>query len=531
MAFSLFGYEFKKTKKEITRDKIESPAPAQNKDGAISVQGSGAYSYLHSFEFNSSNKTEFELINRYRDLSLIAEVDSCIDDIVNDAIVQEDAKEVVSINLTKCEIDAKLKKLITEEFENILLLLNWKSDCYDIFKRWYIDGRLYYHAIVNESNKKDGILELRYIDPRCIKKVRELDVRMEGSTEIINVKDEYFVYNRRGITTNQDATNNIAGAKMTKDSVVYVHSGITDPQGQNILSHLHKAIRPVNQLKMMEDASVIYRISRAPERRIFGIDVGGLPDTRADQYMKDVINRFKSRTTYDSQTGEISSETNVLSVLEDYFIPKKDGNSNIDIDTLPGGENLGEIRDIEFFDKKLYKSLNIPASRMNSDAGFEIGRSSEITRDELKFMRFIYRLRLRFSQLFNELLERQIILKGILDADSYDLLRENISYDFSTDNYFAELKDSEILNKRLETLDKIVPHIGTFYSQSWVRENVLKLNEKEQKTIQKDISKETPLITDEDINTNNDDNVESVSTDKPVNKEVVKDEKETSEKD
>lgn len=516
MAFSIFGYEFKKTSKEKEKDSAVSFAPQTNDDGAITVQAAGAYGYLYNLDYSGTNKTEFDLITKYREISLLAEVESCVDDIVNDAIVQDDSSDVVELDLSNCDIEASVKKAIQEEFRNILSLLNWNNNCYDIFKRWYVDGRLYFHIILAKNEKEEGILQIRYVDPRCIKKVREVENKQdENGVEITVVKDEYFVYSKRGIRTAADATS-VAGVKITSDCVVYVHSGLVDQFSSQVLSYLHKAIKPINQLKMMEDAAVIYRIARAPERRIFGIDVGGLQKNKAEDYMKNVIARFKNKMGYDVNTGEISSETNVMSVIEDYWIPKKDGHSNISIDTLPAGENLGEIKDIEYFEKKLYKSLSIPISRMNSETGVAIGRASEISRDELKFMRFVYRLRLRFSHLFDELLQKQLIVKKIIDVNSWEAIKEQIFYKWSTDNYFSELKEAEILKNRLETLDKIGQYRDVFYTDDWIKKNVLRMTEKDLKQFDKDMKKkakdieENPELADqqaeddESINNKND---------------------------
>lgn len=498
MEIKLFGFTLKKTEKEQAREDAKSFVPPTNDDGAVTIEGVGAYGAF--IDLDGSSKNEFELITRYREMALLPEVDAAIDDIINEAIVLDGEKPAVEINLSALKAPKEVKDAITEEFDNILTLVNWNNNAYDIFKKWYIDGRLFYHVVLDEK-VKDGILELRYIDPRQIRKVREILRELDDNgVEIISVGEEYYVFNARGLLRggagNQVAANSsttIEGTKIALDSIVYTHSGIADKFSSTILSNLHKAIKPINQLKMMEDALVIYRIARAPERRIFYVDVGNLPKSKADAYLRDIMQRYRNKLIYNIETGEIKDDRRFLSMMEDYWLPRREGSQGTSIDTLPGGENLGEMTDVEYFQKKVYQALNVPVSRLDPENGFNLGRSADITREELKFSKFIHRLRLRFTHFFDDLLQKQLVLKKVITSDEWEEYKEKINYVFSNDNHFSELKDAEILRNRLELIQLIDPYTQKYFSVKWIRQTVLKQSEDEQKRVDKEIEKEKDL--------------------------------------
>jgi hypothetical protein len=490
--FGLFGFEIKRSKKkEKEEQKLKSFVTPVNDDGAVTVQEGGVFgSYV---DLDGTTRNEFELITRYRDMSIYAEIDSAIDDVVNETIVMDENEPIVTIDVTKIKASAKVQKKIEDEFENILKLLDFQNQGYSIFRNWYIDGRLYYHAIIDKTNPKAGIKDVRYIDPRQIRKMRitQAETDQDTGAELVRVLEEFYVYNPRGIQNahadvpHSSPVEGVQGIRIAKDSVVYVHSGILDKWSSAILSHLHKAIKPYNQLKMMEDAVVIYRIARAPERRLFYVDVGKLPKHKAEDHLRMQMQKFRTKMVYDVNTGEMRSDKRHLSMLEDYWIPRREGSNATEIDTLPGGSNLGEIGDLEYFQTKLYQSLNIPTSRLEASEGFVLGRATEINRDEIKFTKFIHRLRLRFSHLFNELLRKQLILKNIVTEDDWNVFQDRIYYDFANDNHFSELKNLEILKNRLEVLDSIDPYINRFFDESWVKEKILRQSEIEIEEIEK----------------------------------------------
>lgn len=495
MAFEIFGWKINRSKEEEKQKKAESFVLPENQDGAVNVEGvAGAYgAYI---DFDATVKNEFELVTRYRELALLPDVDFAIDDIVNEMIVMDGADDAVKINLEKVKLNKSVRTKIEEEFKNVLSLLDWNNQAYEIVRKWYIDGRLYFHIILDEKSKNKGILELRYIDPRQIRKIREIDREVDEKTgiELVSIRDEYFTYNAKGIQFNApnsySSVASIGGIKIATDCVCYTHSGIVDKYSASILSHLHKAIKPINQLKMMEDALVIYRIARAPERRIFYVDVGNLPKSKADDYLRTVMNRYRNKLQYNIETGEMKDERRFMSMLEDYWLPRREGSQGTSIETLPGGENLGEMQDVEYFQKKVYRSLNVPLSRLDSNSGFQLGRAAEISRDEVKFAKFIHRIRLRFSHLFDELLKKQLILKNIISIDEWQQIRESIRYTYNTDNHFAELKESEIIKSRLELLSSLDSFAGKYYSVKWIRQNVLRQTEEEQEQIDSQIKEE-----------------------------------------
>ena len=495
MDFNFFGWNLKKTKKEQELKTADSFVLPTNDDGAVTVEGvAGAYGgYI---DFDATVKNEFELVTRYRELALLPEVDFAIDDILNEMIILDGETEVVQINLSTLKTSATVKKAIQTEFDNILTLLDWNNQAYEIARKWYVDGRLFHHIILDEKSPNRGIQELRYIDPRQIRKIREIqkDIDSDTGAELVKVVDEYFVYNSRGITYNSataySSVGMVGGIKIRPDCISYTHSGIVDKYSASVLSNIHKAIKPINQLKMMEDAMVIYRIARAPERRIFYVDVGSLPKSKADDYLRTVMQRYRNKLQYNIETGELKDDRRFMSMLEDYWLPRREGSQGTSIETLPGGENLGEMADVEYFQKTVYRALNVPISRLDSTSGFQLGKAAEITRDEIKFSKFITRLRLRFTHLFDDLLKTQLILKKVISADEWIDIKNQIKYKFNSDNHFAELKQAEIMKSRIELLSSVDVYAGKYFSTQWIKQNVLRQSADEQDQIEKEIEKE-----------------------------------------
>ena len=479
----LFGFKITRSK-----DEGESFTLPSSDDGTIEVAGGGFYS--QTLDVDGRDKTENDLIRRYRDIAIQPECDSAIEDIVSEGIASNEFDAPVSVRLDRLEYSDKVKKRIHEEFDRVLQLLDLNVKGHDIFRRWYVDGRIYYHKVIDKKDPRKGIKELRYIDPRKIKKVREvIKDRPDPVTGIDKTKQaiEYYVYNEK-VTDNQSTPQ--TALKITKDSIAFCPSGLVDQTKGSVLSYLHKAIKPVNQLRMIEDALVIYRISRAPERRIFYIDVGNLPKIKAEQYLKDVMSRYRNKLVYDASTGEIRDDRNHMSMLEDFWLPRREGGRGTEITTLPGGSNLGEIDDIVYFQRKLYRSLNVPMSRMEAEQNFSIGRSTEITRDELKFSKFVQRLRKKFSALFHDILRTQLVLTGVIAEDEWEKIKEHIQYDFLQDGHFAELRDTEILRERIEMLGQVEPYVGNFFSKGWVRKHILRQTQEEIDEIEKEIEDE-----------------------------------------
>ena len=440
-------------------------------------------------------KSEKELILKYRDISQHTECDAAVEDIVNEAIVSDDDSSPVSLIMNDLDQPDRIKKMINEEFEHVISMLNMNWYGHDIFRRWYVDGRLYYHKIIDEANPKNGLIELRSIDPTKIRKVRELKKEKDPKTgaEIIVGSTEYFIFQ------NESLGSKAQGLKIAKDAVAYVTSGLLDPSRKKILSHLHKALKPVNQLRMMEDSLVIYRLARAPERRIFYIDVGNLPKGKAEEYLRNIMAKYRNKMVYDAETGDMKDDKKHMSMLEDFWLPRREGGRGTEISTLPGGENLGQIDDIEYFRRKLYKSLNVPSGRLEQEQQFNLGRSTEISRDELKFQKFINRLRKKFSALFIDILKTQLILKGIVTNEEWEDIRSDISVDFLRDNHFSELKDAELLRERLGTLREIDEYAGRYYSVEWIRKNVLMQNDEDIEDIIKQIDAEGMNDTEEEV--------------------------------
>ena len=491
--WKLFGFQItnEKTRKQEEQQDAKnitekSFALPQNDDGAVTLQ-TGAYFGTY-VDLEGVVRNEIELITRYREMAMQPELETAIDDIVNEAIVMQGHQQPLTINLDDLKVSDTIKRKIRDEFSIILRMLNFGNMGSELFRRWYIDGRMFYHVIIDESKPKDGIKELRYIDPRRIRKVREIQKTKDPATggDIIRTSREYYLYNERGII---GAHSNL-GMRIAPDSIINVNSGLMDSRRAMVLSYLHKAIKPLNQLRMVEDATVIYRLSRAPERRVFYIDVGNLPKVKAEQYLRDLMVKYRNKLVYDSSTGEIRDDRKHLSMLEDFWLPRREGGKGTEIQTLPGGQNLGEMEDVKYFERKLYKSLSIPISRLEMQQGFSIGRTSEITRDELKFSKFVFRLRNKFSTLFDEALRVQLSLKGICSTEEWDIFKESIYYDFITDNNFDELKKAELIQNRINVLQFADPYIGKYFSVEWVRKNILNQTDDEIAEINKQIEQE-----------------------------------------
>ena len=500
----LFGFSIEDT--EPLSPNAVSPVAPNDEDGVDHYMSSGFFgSYV---DLEGVYRTEFELIKRYREMALHPEADSAIEDIVNEAIVSDQNDVPVQIELSNLNASDGIKKKIRSEFKYILDLLDFGKKSHEIYRNWYIDGRIYYHKVIDLKNPQDGIQDLRYIDAMKMRYVRQekkqekdkyFNTNKMGQTD--NPMDfkwpeleEYFIYNpkQQYPTGNINATGASQGIKLAKDAVTYCTSGLVDRNKGNTLSYLHKAIKSINQLRMIEDSLVIYRLSRAPERRIFYIDVGNLPKVKAEQYLRDVMMRYRNKLVYDANTGEIRDDKKYMAMLEDFWLPRREGGRGTEISTLPGGQNLGEITDIEYFKKKLYRSLNVPPSRMDGEGGFNLGRSSEILRDELKFTKFVARLRKRFSKMFDDMLRTQLILKNICTPEDWEIMSEHIQYDFLYDNHFSELKESELLNERITTLQAAEPYVGRYFSQDYVRRQILRQTDEEiieqDKIIKKEIA-------------------------------------------
>ena len=483
----LFGFRFTRIQDDKNKEKFTLPS---EQDGTIDVAGGGFFGQI--LDTDGRERTESDLIRRYRDIAQQPECDSAIEDIVNEGIVANERAQAVQVVLDQLPYPMKIKKAIEKEFDSVLRLLDFDTKGHDIFRRWYVDGRLFYHKVIDGKNPKRGIQEVRYIDPRKIKKVREIDKDKKAGSSLETVKkvNEYYIYNDKGMFSGGYGAGANEGLKISLDSITYCPSGLVDQTKGNVLSHLHKAIKPVNQLRMIEDALVIYRISRAPERRIFYIDVGNLPKIKAEQYLKDVMNRYRNKLVYDASTGEIRDDRNHMSMLEDFWLPRREGGRGTEITTLPGGSNLGEIDDIIYFQRKLYRSLNVPISRMEAEQNFSLGRSTEITRDELKFTKFVQRLRKNFAKVFHDLLRTQLILTGVIAEEEWDSMKEHIAYDWMQDGHFAELRDAEILRERIDMLGTLEPYVGNFFSKRWVQKNVLRQSDEEIELMSKEIEDE-----------------------------------------
>ena len=471
----LFGFSITRKGAQDSGDTFTVPTPD---DGSIEVAGGGFFSSV--LDTDGRERTELDLIRRYRDIAQQPECDSAVEDIVNEAITSDEFSQSVMVTLDRLPYPEKIKRLIRKEFDSVLSLLEFEQKGHDIFRRWYVDGRIFFHKVIDPKNPKKGVTSLRYIDATKIRKVREVKKEKDQATGVDKIKkiEEYYIYNEKGLHS-AGYGGAQQGIRIADDAITYCPSGVIDQNSGKVLSYLHKAIKPVNQLRMIEDALVIYRISRAPERRIFYIDVGNLPKIKAEQYLKDVMNRYRNKLVYDASTGEIRDDRNHMSMLEDFWLPRREGGRGTEITTLPGGSNLGEIDDIQYFQKKLYRSLNVPISRLESESSFSLGRSTDITRDELKFTKFIQKLRKKFVHLFTDVLKTQLLLKGVISLEDWDMMKEHIQYDFLKDGHFAELKEAELLNDRISTLQNIESYIGTFFSKEYVLKHVLRMNDAE----------------------------------------------------
>lgn len=490
----LFGFEIKRSSEQEEQQNVSFAPPVED-DGAVVVAAGGVYGTYVDLE--GSARTEAELVTKYRDMMKQPEVDSAVDDVVNEAIVFDGENEIVKINLDRVKMSSGAKKIITDEFNTLLKLLNFNNQAYEIFKRFYVDGRLYYHVIIDENDIASGIKEIRYIDPRKIRKVKEVSKKKDQTTgATVQKKDrEYFLYNDKGYYNAGNGNFSQQGAatgglRIAKDSIVHVTSGLMDANNSVVLSYLNKAIKVLNQLRTLEDATVIYRLSRAPERRIFYIDVGNLPKMKAEQYLRDMMVRHKNRVVYDSQTGEIRDDRKFMTMLEDYWLPRREGSKGTEITTLPGGQNLGEMTDVLYFQKKLYRALNVPESRMQVESTYNVGRSTEIQRDEVKFSKFVNRIRLRFSDLFVKSLEKQLVLKGVMSLDEWQDIVQDVKFDYAQDNYFAELKNLEMMKERLGVLIDLENFAGRYVSHVWIRKNILQQTDEEIEQIDEEMEQE-----------------------------------------
>ena len=485
-ALKLFGFEIKRARKDEEDKKKPSIVPPRDDEGGSYATASGSHYGQYLNLDGDDSKDNYQLIMKYRGNAMHPEVDAAIEDIINETISGSEMSQTLDINLDNVEIPDRIKKVIKEEFDQIYGMLNFKELGHDIFRRWYVDGRLYHHLVVDETKPKEGIQEIRPIDAAKMRKVKKVKYKKDPQTgaKLVEKTEEFFIYQEKpGSSTN--------GIKMTTDSVSYVTSGLLSEDRKKIVSHLHKALKPINQLRMMEDSLVIYRLARAPERRMFYIDVGNLPRGKAEQYMKDIMAKYRNKLVYDAKTGEIRDDRKHQSLLEDFWLPRREGGRGTEITTLPGGENLGQIDDIVYFQKRMYRSLNVPMSRLDAESVQGIlGRSTEINRDELKFQKFIDRLRMRFSHLFYGILKTQLIMKGIITEEDWNEWKNDLTLDYQKDNHFTELRDAEMLRERLQSLDQIQNYVGEYFSKEWVMKNVLRLDDEDIEKMSKEISGE-----------------------------------------
>jgi len=493
MAINLFGFTIGKEDKQPGLKAQSFITPAAE-DGASTVSSGGYFgTYV---DIDASARSESELISRYREISNYPDCDTAIEEIVTEAIAALDSEVPVRLDLEGLELSDNIKDKINIEFEEVLSLLDFKDKAHDIFRRWYVDGRVYYQKVINPAQAKKGIQELRFIDPRKIRKVREVKKdRLPSGIEVVKSIEEFFIFNERGLNSSpsMSPSANSTGIRIMPDTITFCPSGLIDLDNNIVIGYLHKAIKPVNQLKMMADSLVIYRLSRAPERRIFYIDVGNLPKLKAEQYMKDIMTRYRNKIVYDSSTGEIKDDRKFMTMLEDFWLPRREGGRGTEITTLPGGENLGQIADIEYFQNKVYQSLNVPTSRFQEQSsGFNFGRQAEISRDEIKFAKFISRLRRKFNMLFNDLLKTQLVLKGIITVEDWEVIKEKLNYKYAQDQYYQEMKEAENLRNRVDVLNQMSPYVGMYFSKNYIRKNILKLTDQEIEQMEKE-NKQDPL--------------------------------------
>jgi hypothetical protein len=499
----LFGFEIKRTKTSSEVKQLPSIVPPVDDDGAGYITASGSHYGQYLNLDGDESKDNHQLIIKYRGVAMHPEVDAALEDIVNEAITGSEMESSVDLAMDKVKISDSIKKVMKEEFDNIVSMLKFNDLGHDIFRRWYVDGRIYFHLVVNEANLKAGILEIRPIDAAKIRKVKEVKKKKDpvtGAMLIENVKEFYIYQDKPGSQT--------SGVKLSTDAISYTTSGLLSQDRKKVVSYLHKALKPINQLRMMEDSLVIYRLARAPERRMFYIDVGNMPRGKAEQYMKDIMAKYRNKLVYDAQTGELKDDRKHMSMLEDFWLPRREGGRGTEISTLPGGENLGQIDDIIYFQKRLYRSLNVPINRLEQEAQFSLGRTTEVSRDELKFQKFIDRLRMRFSHVFLEILKKQLLLKGVITEQDWDSWKEDLAVDYVRDNHFTELKDTELIRERMQTMDQIQQYVGEYFSKEWVMKNVLRLSDedmKDMKTQMSDEIKSGEIPTDDEQQTGDDD--------------------------
>ena len=483
MAFEIFGFKIERRSQEKPNANIPAFTLPENDDGSLMTSGAGAYGSFMDME--GQFKSEIDLLLKYREMSQTSDCEIAIDNIVNESIVQDGTNPPVNIVLDQTDLTESIKKTVREEFTRVLDLLNFNNFGHDIFRRWYVEGRIYYHIMIDENNPQLGIVELRSLDATKIKKVKQVKQEKKGKRQVEVHIQPLYNYNEAGLDTRSSQ-----GIMISEDSIAYATSGILNPKKNLVLSYLHKAIKPLNQLKMVEDAIVIYRISRAPERRIFYIDVGNLPKIKAEQYIRDIMTRYKNRLVYDSDTGEVKDDRRHQSMLEDYWLPRREGGRGTEITTLPGGENLGQLEDVEFFQKKMYKSLHVPVSRLEADSGFSLGRESEITRDELLFSKFVQKLQTRFSHLFDEIMEKQLILKNVMTAAEWANIRDKVHYYFEKDHYYTEFKQQETMSQRIDLARNMEDMVGQYFSKEWFRKNILRQSDEDIETIDSQMEKE-----------------------------------------
>lgn len=490
----LFGFEIRRASsgsEQKDKEKLKSIVAPTDEDGAGYVTASGSHYGQYIDIDGGQAKDNQQLIMKYRGVAMHPEVDAAIEDIVNESIVGSELEAPVELNLDQVEAPDNIKKTMMEEFDGICSMLKFNDMGHDIFRSWYVDGRIYFHLVVNESNLKLGIQEIRPIDATKIRKVKEIEYKRDAQSgaKIVDKSKDFYIF--------QERTGMNQGIKLTPDSVSYTTSGLLDPSKKTIVSYLHKALKPINQLRMMEDSLVIYRLARAPERRIFYIDVGNMPRNKSEAYMRDIMSRYRNKLVYDAGTGELKDDRKHMSMLEDFWLPRREGGRGTEITTLPGGENLGQIDDIVYFQKRMYRSLNVPINRLEQEAQFSLGRSTEINRDEVKFQKFIDRLRKRFSMLFTGILKKQLILKGVITEQDWEDWRNDIQIDFQRDNHFTELKNSEIMRERLTTLDQVSNYVGEYFSREWVMKNVMMFSDDDIEEMKKQVEAEND-VPDED---------------------------------
>ena len=498
----LFGFELRRAaasqSDEEKKKKLQSIVAPTDPDGAGYITASGShYGQFIDMDGNQAKDNQ-QLILRYRGVASHPEVDAAIEDIVNEAIASSENENPVDLNLDQVDVPDNIKKAMSEEFDKICSMINFQEMAPDIFRSFYVDGRVYHHLIINEAQPKLGIQDIRNIDATKIRKVKNIKYKKDQATnaKIVDKVEEFYIF--------QEKVGQAQGVRISPDAISYVTSGLLDPTKKSVVSYLHKALKPINQLRMMEDSLVIYRLARAPERRIFYIDVGNMPRGKSEAYMRDIMTRYRNKLVYDASTGELKDDRKHMSMLEDFWLPRREGGRGTEITTLPGGENLGQIDDIIYFQKRLYRALNVPLNRLEQEAQFSLGRSTEINRDEVKFQKFIDKIRKRFSKLFTEILKKQLILKGIITEQDWNSWKNDITVDFLRDNHFAELRDSEILQNRLQTLDQVSQYVGEYFSREWTMKNVMMMSDDDIAEMKDQVEAEQEAGGDEDADTGDD---------------------------